>query len=166
MSATGGPRQGQARQGQGRQGQRQARQLGATRAHGHVSSTPSSPRVLPSTSLWPHRSRTGSQREAMPNKLTHTGSDRVPLVSVIIPTLDRPEFLQAALRSVLRQTIADFEVLVIDDGSATDLLPFLNALDDGRIRYFRHESTRGEAAARNTGLLERTRRLPGIPGRR
>jgi glycosyltransferase involved in cell wall biosynthesis len=89
----------------------------------------------------------------MPNKLTHTGSDRVPLVSVIIPTLDRPEFLQAALRSVLRQTIADFEVLVIDDGSATDLLPFLNALDDGRIRYFRHESTRGEAAARNTGLL-------------
>jgi glycosyltransferase involved in cell wall biosynthesis len=89
----------------------------------------------------------------MPNQAHSHRPDRVPLVSVIIPTLDRPEFLQAALRSVLRQTIADFELLVVDDGSAIDLVPFLDALDDGRIRYFRHESTRGEAAARNTGLL-------------
>jgi glycosyltransferase involved in cell wall biosynthesis len=76
----------------------------------------------------------------------------MPLVSVIIPTLDRPEFLRAALRSVLSQTVADFEVLVIDDGSATNLLPVLDAFDDGRIRYFRHQSNRGEAAARNTGI--------------
>jgi len=77
----------------------------------------------------------------------------MPLVSVIIPTLDRPEFLRAALQSVLCQTVNDLEALVIDDGSATDLLPVLNALEDDRIRYFRHESTRGEAAARNTGIL-------------
>src|SRR6266481_5515722 len=77
----------------------------------------------------------------------------MPLVSVIIPTFDRPKFLEAALRSVLRQTVTDFEVLVIDDGSATDVLPLLDALHDGRIRYFRHESNRGEAAARNTGII-------------
>jgi glycosyltransferase involved in cell wall biosynthesis len=77
---------------------------------------------------------------------------RVPLVSVIIPTLDRPEFLRAALRSVLSQTVADFEVLVIDDGSVMNLLPVLDEFADGRIRYFRHESRRGEAAARNTGI--------------
>lgn len=77
----------------------------------------------------------------------------MPLVSVIIPTLERPEFLQAALRSVLRQTVPDFEVLIVDDGSATAILPLLDALNDGRIRYFRHESNRGEAAARNTGIL-------------
>jgi glycosyltransferase involved in cell wall biosynthesis len=77
----------------------------------------------------------------------------MPLVSVIIPTLDRPEFLRAALRSVLGQLVEDLEVLVIDDGSATSVLPLLDALNDSRIRYFRHESNRGEAAARNTGIL-------------
>src|SRR6185436_1915261 len=76
----------------------------------------------------------------------------MPLVSVIIPTLNRPVFLQAALRSVLCQTSKDFEVLVVDDGSTIDVFPILKGLDDGRIRYFRHESNRGEAAARNTGI--------------
>ena len=76
----------------------------------------------------------------------------MPLASVIVPTFQRPEFLQAALRSVLRQTVKDFEMLVIDDGSAMDLAPVVNALDDTRIRYLRHESNRGEAAARNTGI--------------
>jgi glycosyltransferase involved in cell wall biosynthesis len=77
----------------------------------------------------------------------------LPLVSVIIPTFDRPEFLKAALRSVMRQTLPDLEVVVVDDGSTADVLPVLNAVDDGRIRYFKHESNRGEAAARNTGIL-------------
>jgi glycosyltransferase involved in cell wall biosynthesis len=76
----------------------------------------------------------------------------MPLVSVIVPTFQRPDFLQAALRSVLGQTVKDFEMLVIDDGSSVDLVPLVNALDDNRIRYFRHESNRGEAAARNTGI--------------
>ena len=71
---------------------------------------------------------------------------------MIIPTVDRPEFLGAALRSVLSQTVGDFEVLVIDDGSTTDLLPLLQKFGDDRIRYFRHESRRGEAAARNLGI--------------
>jgi glycosyltransferase involved in cell wall biosynthesis len=77
----------------------------------------------------------------------------MPRVSVIIPTRNRPEFLLAALRSVLCQSVTDLEAVVVDDGSATDLSPILDALDDGRIRYFKHESIRGEAAARNTGLL-------------
>ena len=71
---------------------------------------------------------------------------------MIIPTVDRPEFLGAALRSVLNQTVMDFEVLVIDDGSTIDLLPLLEKFADDRIRYFRHESGRGEAAARNLGI--------------
>ena len=76
----------------------------------------------------------------------------MPLVSVIIPTLNRPDFLRAALQSVLGQTVGDFEILVVDDGSTIDPRPVLAALDDGRIRYFRHDSNRGEAAARNTGI--------------
>ena len=76
----------------------------------------------------------------------------MPLVSVIVPTFQRPDFLRAALRSVQRQTVNDFELLVVDDGSAIALAPVVNALDDGRIRYLRHESNRGEAAARNTAI--------------
>lgn len=76
----------------------------------------------------------------------------MPLVSVIIPTLNRPDFLRAALQSVLGQTVRDLEILVVDDASSIDPRPVLAALDDGRIRYFRHDSNRGEAAARNTGI--------------
>jgi glycosyltransferase involved in cell wall biosynthesis len=77
----------------------------------------------------------------------------MPLISVIIPTFERPEFLRAAICSVLRQTIKDLEVLVIDDGSAIDLPPLIDAFGDARIRYLRHDSNRGEAASRNTGIL-------------
>jgi glycosyltransferase involved in cell wall biosynthesis len=76
----------------------------------------------------------------------------MPLVSVIVPTFQRPDFLRAALRSVLRQTFKDLEVVVVDDGSAMDLKPVLSVLDDVRLRYVRHDSNRGEAAARNTGI--------------
>jgi glycosyltransferase involved in cell wall biosynthesis len=77
----------------------------------------------------------------------------MPYVSVIVPTFDRPAFLQAAIRSVLNQTFSNLEAVVVDDGSASDLAPLLDAFNDGRIRYLRHESNRGEAAARNTGIL-------------
>jgi glycosyltransferase involved in cell wall biosynthesis len=77
----------------------------------------------------------------------------MPLISVVIPTFERREFVQAAIRSVLGQTLRDFEVLVVDDGSTLNLPPLLDALGDARIRYFRHDSNRGEAASRNTGIL-------------
>jgi glycosyltransferase involved in cell wall biosynthesis len=76
----------------------------------------------------------------------------MPLVSVIVPTFERSDFLRTALRSVLRQTVKDFEVLVVDDGSATAAAPVIKEFDDARFRYFRHESNRGEAAARNTAI--------------
>jgi glycosyltransferase involved in cell wall biosynthesis len=77
----------------------------------------------------------------------------MPDVSVIIPTRERLDFLRVALRSVLDQTFSNLEAIVVDDGSVTDIRPTLRAFDDGRIRYFRHELNRGEAGARNTGIL-------------
>jgi glycosyltransferase involved in cell wall biosynthesis len=44
-----------------------------------------------------------------------------PMVSVVIPTRDRPELLHRALRSVLAQSLADIEIIVVDDGSKADL---------------------------------------------
>jgi glycosyltransferase involved in cell wall biosynthesis len=44
------------------------------------------------------------------------------LVSVVIPTKDRPEMLRRAVSSVLGQTYAPIEVIVVDDGSAASEL--------------------------------------------
>lgn len=40
-----------------------------------------------------------------------------PLVSVIIPTYNRPDFLKLTVESIISQTFQDFEIIVIDDGS-------------------------------------------------
>ncbi len=77
----------------------------------------------------------------------------MPDVSVIIPIYDRSEFLCTAIASVLAQTLQDFEIIVVDDASADDTQEVVGNLDDGRIRYIRHEINKGVAATRNTGVL-------------
>lgn len=77
----------------------------------------------------------------------------MPLVSVIIPTYNRAAFLRNAIRSVLKQTFRDFEILVIDDASQVDVGQLVEGFGDCRIRLLRHDRNRGEAGARNTGVL-------------
>jgi O-antigen biosynthesis protein len=75
-----------------------------------------------------------------------------PLVSVIVPTYNRPALLGRALRSILGQTFRGFEIVVVNDGGA-DLRPALDELQCGQtIRHFVHPLNKGPAAARNTGL--------------
>ncbi len=78
-----------------------------------------------------------------------------PLVSIIMPSRDRVTVLPRALDSVLAQRYCAWELLVIDDGSADDSAPLLDAYRarDARIRVFRQER-RGVSAARNRGLAE------------
>lgn len=76
-----------------------------------------------------------------------------PLVSVIVPTYNRAYCLSHAIDSVLGQTHAHCEVVVVDDGS-TDGTPQLIADRYGgneKIRYLR-KSNRGVASARNAGF--------------
>jgi glycosyltransferase involved in cell wall biosynthesis len=75
-----------------------------------------------------------------------------PLVSVILPTFNRAYIIEQAVRSVLAQTFEDFEVLVVDDGSTDDTERVVMAMRDPRLRYLRHETNQGGAAARNTGI--------------
>src|SRR5579884_859304 len=75
-----------------------------------------------------------------------------PMVSVIVPTYNRPAQLREALETILRQTMQDFEIIVVNDGDI-DVEDIIHALDhDGRIIYARHDRNRGLAASRNTGL--------------
>jgi glycosyltransferase involved in cell wall biosynthesis len=84
-----------------------------------------------------------------------TGADRTaaraaPVVSVIIPTFNRARFVVEAIESVLAQTFAALEVIVIDDGSTDETARVLAPYGE-RIRYLRTEN-RGISAARNTGM--------------
>jgi glycosyltransferase involved in cell wall biosynthesis len=71
-----------------------------------------------------------------------------PLVSVIVPTRNRPGLVWGAVRSALDQEGVRVEVCVVDDGSAEALTP----PTDERVQVIRLERGRGAAAARNAGL--------------
>jgi glycosyltransferase involved in cell wall biosynthesis len=74
-----------------------------------------------------------------------------PLVSVVLPTYERPELLRRAIESVLRQSYTRWELLVVDDGGRADSESVAAASEDPRIRWMRIEH-RGVCAARNVAL--------------
>jgi GT2 family glycosyltransferase len=76
----------------------------------------------------------------------------LPLVSVVVPTLGREQFLWLTLRSALWQRDVDLEVIVVDDGPSESAAAVVERLDDPRICLRRHGRRRGAAAARNTGI--------------
>ncbi|AWK90283.1 glycosyltransferase family 2 protein [Azospirillum thermophilum] len=75
-----------------------------------------------------------------------------PLVSIVIPAFNRAHTLRRAIASVLAQEIADWELIVVDDGSSDGSADIPLSYNDPRIRVLRHERNRGAAAARNTGV--------------
>lgn len=78
--------------------------------------------------------------------------DARPLVSVVIPVFNRTASLVGAIQSVQAQTLADWELMIVDDGSSEPLDLLVKTIDDPRIRLLRHSSNRGVSAARNTGM--------------
>ena len=73
------------------------------------------------------------------------------LVSVIVPTYNRRETIQAAIASVQRQTFADWELIVVDDGSTDDTAALIEG-SDPRLVLIRQKN-QGVNAARNTAML-------------
>ncbi len=78
------------------------------------------------------------------------------LISVIIPVYDNPGDLRRAIRSVLEQSWQGFEIIVVDDGSESDLKIVCDSFSDKRVRYFRNEEHKNANVARNRGLQEAT----------
>ncbi|MBT0666929.1 glycosyltransferase family 2 protein [Novosphingobium profundi] len=75
-----------------------------------------------------------------------------PIVSVIIPTYNRASTIAAAVESILGQTCAQIEVIVVDDGSQDDTARVMAALTDPRLRYVALPRNAGACAARNHGI--------------
>jgi glycosyltransferase involved in cell wall biosynthesis len=79
-----------------------------------------------------------------------------PRVSILVPVYNAEQYLPAMLESILRQTLGDFEVIMVDDGSTDGSAPILEraAARDPRFRLFRQEGNTGIVAALNRGLGE------------
>jgi glycosyltransferase involved in cell wall biosynthesis len=79
--------------------------------------------------------------------------ENYPMVSVIVPTQNRPEMLKRAIESICSQTYPNFEIIVINDGGE-DVEGTIRRFNiRNNIRYIRHELPRERSAARNSGLL-------------
>src|SRR5262245_34837999 len=73
-----------------------------------------------------------------------------PKFSVVIPTYNRLDFLKQTLSSVWNQTFADYEVIVVDDGSNDGTHDYLLDLDN-KVQVVRQANS-GPGAARNCGV--------------
>lgn len=82
----------------------------------------------------------------------------IPLVSVVLPTHNRADFLARAIRSVVGQTENNLEIIVVDDASndgTSELLQQL-ARNDPRIKILRNSKSLGGGGARNVGIAAST----------
>lgn len=83
----------------------------------------------------------------------------VPSVSVVMPFLDAGRFMEEAIESVLSQTLAAVELLLIDDGStdqSSGLARGYAARFPENVRYFEHaeHANRGKSVSRNLGITQ------------
>ena len=81
------------------------------------------------------------------------------MISVIIPTYGHPQFLKAAIESVLSQTFKDWELIIVDDNNpdtesrkATEIIVSDFIAKGYNIQYIRHDKNKNGAVARNTGF--------------
>jgi glycosyltransferase involved in cell wall biosynthesis len=74
-----------------------------------------------------------------------------PIISVIMPTYNRSRVIRRALESVLDQSMEQFELIVVDDGSSDQTIDLLASFDDPRLHVLVQENA-GVCVARNAGV--------------
>jgi glycosyltransferase involved in cell wall biosynthesis len=81
-------------------------------------------------------------------------SDTTPLVSVVMPNLNKGDFIEDAVRSILSQTYKNLELLVVDNGSSDSSISRLEILSksDSRVRVLK-EDQKGTSHALNNGIV-------------
>lgn len=77
----------------------------------------------------------------------------MPMVSIIIPTHNRPSLLRRAVTSALAQDYANFEIIIVDDYPRDDSKKLVDSFGDQRIRYLR-VGPMTASAARNIAIGE------------
>src|SRR5690606_24200440 len=79
-------------------------------------------------------------------------------ISVIIPCYNSSDTIARAITSVLNQTLAATEIIIVDDGSSdvNQTQDIIQQLDDRRIKLIKHQQNKNGSAARNTGIKAAT----------
>ena len=76
-----------------------------------------------------------------------------PIVSIIIPTYNRAHLISRTIRSIISQSIENWECIIVDDHSTDDTKAVLENIADARIRVIDNERKKGAQGARNTGMF-------------
>ncbi len=74
-----------------------------------------------------------------------------PLVSVLVPTFNRPVYLHQALGSILRQSYRNLQIIVVNDGGE-DVSELVKSLNDDRLEFINRRENRGKAFSLNQAL--------------
>lgn len=75
-----------------------------------------------------------------------------PRVTVVMPVFNGDRYLHDAMKSILGQTLTDFEFLLIDDGSFDNSAAIISSFNDSRIRLVKNERNMGLPYTRNRGI--------------
>lgn len=74
-------------------------------------------------------------------------------ISVILTVFNEEKYIKKAIGSILNQTLTDFELIVVNDGSTDNTLDIINSFDDERIKLITQDNI-GPGASRNKALKE------------
>ena len=80
-----------------------------------------------------------------------TQPTQTPVVSIIMPAYNAEKYISASVASVLEQTLNNWELIIVNDGSIDDTRTYLDALSDSRIKVI-HQNNMGVSSARNRAL--------------
>jgi len=78
--------------------------------------------------------------------------NRKPLVSFIVLSYNYERYIEKTIKSILEQTVQDFEIVVVDDCSKDHSVNVISGFDDPRIRILRNEINMGGAASYNRAI--------------
>jgi glycosyltransferase involved in cell wall biosynthesis len=77
---------------------------------------------------------------------------KTPKVSVIIPSYNRAGMIGRSIKSILKQTSSDYEIIVADDASTDNTEEVVKSFNDERIVYFRLDKNSGQCVSRNLAI--------------
>jgi glycosyltransferase involved in cell wall biosynthesis len=72
-----------------------------------------------------------------------------PKVSVLMPVYNGEQYIEQSIQSILNQSFQDFELLVLDDGSADNTVSVIESIKDNRVRLFQNTENKGIVYSRN-----------------